>query len=390
MPWNDNSSGGGGGRKNPWGQGPRPGPGGGGGNGRGGPEQPDIDEALRRFQQSLREMLPNNFGPGKALGLIAIVIIGLWLASGFYVVEPGQHAVVKRFGDWDRTKTQEGLGYHAPWPVESDTHVEVDEVRRLEIGFRQQMSGRTGGSPNSEQKRDVPEESLMLTSDANIINLDMVVLWNVKSAENFLFNIRDPEGTLKKVAESAIREVVGQTRMFPIITKERAEVANKARQIMVENLNQYDSGVNITQVLIQEAEVHPDVQDAFQDVQSARQDALNTENEAQAYREDILPKARGDASKLLEKARAYKQAQVEKARGEAERFDKIFAAYKEGETVTRTRMYLETMEEVLSNSSKIVLDQSGSGGKGQGVVPYLPLNEIRPASGQAKRNRTGN
>jgi membrane protease subunit HflK len=230
----------------------------------------------------------------------------------------------------------------------------------------------------------------MLTSDANIINLDMVVLWNVKSAENFLFNIRDPEGTLKKVAESAIREVVGQTRMFPIITKERAKVANKARQIMVDNLNQYDSGVNITQVLIQEAEVHPDVQDAFQDVQSARQDALNTENEAQAYREDILPKARGKASKILEEAKAYKKAQVEKASGEAERFDKIFAAYKEGETVTRTRMYLETMEEVLTNSSKIVLDQPGAEGKGQGVVPYLPLNEIRPASGQAKRNRTGN
>ena len=217
----------------------------------------------------------------------------------------------------------------------------------------------------------------MLTSDANIVNLDLVVLWNISSASEYLFNIADPEGTIKKVAESAIREIVGQTPMFPIITQARAQVAQKAREIMSKNLDQYQSGVNISQVLIQEAEVHPDVQDAFQDVQSAKQDAIDVQNRAQAYREDILPRARGSAIQVIQEAKAYKQSTVAKANGDAKRFNDIYQAYLSGKDVTRERLYLETMESVIANAQKIIMDENSSG-----VVPYLPLGEL-------KRKNTG-
>ena len=317
---------------------------------------------------------------GKIMGLAIIAVVALWLASGFYIVEPGTHAVEQRFGKWSETKTEEGLGYHFPWPIEVVSKVNVSEVRRMQIGFSEVIGGRSSASG----KRDIPDESLMLTSDANIVDLDLVVLWNISSADNYLFKIFDQENTIKKVAESAIREVVGQTPMFPIITQERAEVANKAREIMIKNLEDYESGVNITQVLIQEAEVHPDVQGAFQDVQSAKQDAIDKQNVAQAYREDILPKARGEAIKMTQQAQAYKQATIAKASGDAERFNSVYEAYLTGQDVTKKRMYLETMEQVLQNAQKIILDEKG----GSGVVPYLPLNELKPAAGGNVRGGT--
>ncbi|MCB9990556.1 MAG: FtsH protease activity modulator HflK [Rhodospirillales bacterium] len=370
-------------KKNPWGSRPR-GNGGGGPNGPwgGGPHgevPPDLEDMLRKAQDNLRQVMPGNMNPGKAFGLALLAVIALWLASGIYIVVPGEHAVEQRFGAWTNTKAEEGMGYHLPWPIETVQKVNVSELRRMEIGFSEMM-GRGGAG-----KRDIPEESLMLTSDANIVDLDMVVLWNIKSAEEFLFQIHDQENTIKKVAESAIREVVGQTRMFPIITQERAEVANRAKEIMAKNLDDYHSGVNISQVLIQEAEVHPDVQDAFQDVQSAKQDAIDAQNRAQAYREDILPKARGEAIKLKQQAQAYKQSVAAKAKGDADRFNAIYEAYKTGEDVTKKRMYLETMEDVLQNAQKIILDGSGQNG---GVVPYLPLNELKPAAGNTGKSTT--
>lgn len=373
-----------GGRKNPWGErnggeggngGPRSG-GPWGSGGHGGEPPPDLDEMLRKAQENLRQVIPGAPGGGKLVLLVLLVLAGLWSASGFFIVTPGEHAVVQRFGAWDRTQTDEGLGWRVPWPVESVRKVNVSEVRRMEIGFIERV-GRSGAGAG---KQDVPEESLMLTSDANIVDLDLVVLWNIKSAEDFLFNIREQENTIKKVAESAIREVVGQTDMFPIITRARDTVAQRAREIMIENLDDYQSGVNIAQVLIQEAEVHPDVQSAFQDVQSARQDAFDVQNRAQAYRQDILPRARGQAIQLVQEAEAYKQAVTSRAQGDAERFSSILESYRAGEDVTRQRLYLETMEEVLQNASKIILDNEG------GVLPYLPLNELRPAAG-ARRSQ---
>lgn len=364
-PWGSNKGRG----DNPWGSGGQGGHGGGG-------QQPDFDELLRRVQENLRQLFPGGFGGGKIIALVLVGAAALWMASGFYIINPGEHGVVQRFGAWHDTKTTEGLGYHWPYPVEQLTTVKVNEIRRMNIGFVETYSSRAGSSNIT----DVSEESQMLTSDRNIVDLDMVIQWNIKSAEDFLFEVEDQENTIKKVAESAIREVTGQTNMFPIITTERAAVAERTKQIIQENLDEYNSGVNITQVLIQQAEVHPDVQQAFQDVQSAKQDADDIQNRAEAYREEILPKARGAAIQLIQEAQGYEQSVMARSRGDAERFNSVYEAYKTGEDVTRKRIYLETMEVVLRNAQKIILDKDGGGG----VVPYLPLNELKPAAGGTK------
>lgn len=381
MSWDDNggnkgrnpwgSAGGGnegGGRKNPWGSGGGPNGGKGGGrNGGGrGPDQPDIEDLLNRLQGGMRDFLPGDFGGGKVILAGLAVLVVLWLASGFYIVNPGEHAVVQRFGAWTRTIDTEGLKYRLPAPIETATKFNVNEIRTMNIGA---IAG-----------RDVPEESLMLTSDFNIVDLDLVVQWNISSAEDFIFNIESPENTLRKVAQSAIREVVGQTRMFSIITTERGAVADNAKAIMQSILDDYKAGINITQVLINSAEVHPDVQSAFQDVQSAKQDGEDVQNRAQAYREEIIPRARGAATRIRQEAEAYKQSVIARADGDADRFNSVLSAYQSGQDVTKERMYIETMESVLKNAQKILIDDKS----GKGVVPYLPLNELNrvaPAAG---------
>ncbi len=370
-PWGSNKNEGGG---NPWGHH-------GGSHNNGGGQPPDLDDILRRAQDNLKSIFPNGFGNGKLIALGVVGIAALWFASGFYIINPGEHGVIQRFGAAERTQTSEGLGYRFPYPIEQLSKVKVNEIRRMNIGFVERSTARasTGGGIT-----DIAEESQMLTSDRNIVDLDMVIQWNIKSAEDFLFEIQDQENTIKKVAESAIREVVGQTNMFPIITTERASVADRTKEIIQKNLDEYHSGVNVTQVLIQQAEVHPDVQAAFQDVQSAKQDADDVQNRAEAYREDILPKARGAAIQMVQEAQGYEQSVTARANGDADRFNSVYDAYKTGKDVTRQRMYLETMEDVLSNAQKIILDGNGGGGD---VVPYLPLNELQPAAGTSSKTQ---
>lgn len=351
-PGNDDNS--------PWGAGKRKSSG--GSNGRG-PEGPDLDEVLSNF----KTMIPSGFEGAPTIILAILVVLGLWLASGFYIVNPGENAVVQRFGAWERTQAESGLGYHFPSPIETSTIINVQEIKKMNIGFIEGFS-RSGQAAT----RDIPVESLMLTSDRNIVDLDLVIQWNIKSAENFVFEILDQENTIKKVAESAIREVVGQTNMFPIITNQRQQVADRTKAIIQANLDEYKSGVNITDILIEKAEVHPDVQAAFQDVQSAKQDAEDVQNRADAYREDILPKARGRAIQMLQQAQAYEQSTIAKANGDADRFNSIYKAYQTGKDVTKERIYIETMENVLKNASKIILDSDA----GQGAVPYLPLDQL--------------
>lgn len=364
MPWDNDKR-----KKNPWGQNNNDNRGswGSGGNG-GGQEPPDIDEMLRKAQENFRQVIPGGFGNIKLIVLGIGAIAALWLASGFYIVQPGENAVIQRFGAWNRTQTEPGLGYHFPAPIEKASILNVEEIRTMNIGFTTVLA--RGGSQTS---RDVPEESLMLTADRNIVDLDLVIQWNIKSSEDFVFEIEDQENTIKKVAESAIREVVGQTNMFPIITTGRAAVADRTQAIIQENLDEYNSGVNIKQVLIQQAEVHPDVQSAFQDVQSAKQDAEDVQNRAEAYREDIIPKARGQAIQMLQEAEAYKRSTIETAKGDASRFNSVYEAYLSGKDVTKERIFIETMESVMQNAQKIIMDDQS----GQGVVPYLPLNELR-------------
>lgn len=386
MAWDEN---GGNKGRNPWGNSPNGGGDGGkgpnkpwGNGGRGNQTPPDLDDILSQFQNNLKGFMPGDFGGGKMILAGLGVIAALWLSSGFYIVNPGEHAVIQRFGAWERTEDSEGLKYHFPAPVEKMTKINVSEIRTMNIGFMGPAS-RGNVSPTSASVRDVPEESLMLTSDFNIVDLDFVVQWSISSAENFVFNIEDPENTLRKAAQSAIREVVGQTRMFQIITTERGVVADKSRAIMQKILDDYKSGINISQVLINSAEVHPDVQNAFQDVQSAKQDAEDVQNRAGAYREDIIPKAKGQATRILQEAQGYKQSTISRAIGDADRFNSVLAAYQSGQDVTKERMYIEAMESVLKNAQKIIIDDKG----GKGVVPYLPLNELNrvaPAAGTTK------
>lgn len=357
-PWGRPPGGGNGGPRNPWGGGNR------GGNAGGGGPPPDIDDMFRKAQENLRRALPGNYGTGHILGLVLAAFVVLWLLSGLYILEPGVHGVVQRFGALGHTETSEGLHYHMPWPVETVQKVNVSQMRRMEIGSGQRVAG------------ELPEESLMLTSDANIVDLDLVVLWNIKSAEQYLFSIADPEQTISKVAQSAIREVVGQTTMLPIITNARSQVADKAREIMQQNLDSYKSGISISQVLIQQAEVHPDVQEAFQDVQSAKQDAINVQNQAETYRQDILPKARGQAIQMRQNASAYRDSIIARATGEAKRFDSVYDSYQQGKDVTRSRLYIETMENVLGRATTVISDDKA----GSGVIPWLPLNDIKPSA----------
>lgn len=359
--------------KNPWGNhsnddGGSPWGGGRGGSGGGG-EPPDMDEMLRRAQENFNSVFPGG-GGGHTVAIFAVLgVLILWGLSGFYVVNPGENAVIQRFGAWSRTQAEPGLGYHLPTPIESTTIVNVEEIRKMNIGFAESLGSRSSRNPVGV--RDIPEESLMLTSDRNIVSLHLEIQWNIKSSEDYVFEIRDQENTIKKVAESAIREVVGQTNMFPIITNQRQEVADKTKEIIQKNLDEYNSGVNVTSVLIQRAELHPDVQGAFQDVQSAKQDAEDVKNRADAYREDILPKARGQAIQMVQEAQAYKQSAIARATGDAERFNSVYTAYLSGKDVTKKRIYIETLEKVLSNAQKIILSEGG-----QGVVPYLPLDEL--------------
>lgn len=365
----------GGGRRDPWGDNQ--------GGYRGNPNDPDLEEALRRFAGGFKDLFPGDMNGGKMIGLGLAGLLALWLASGLYIVQPGEHAVIQRFGAWSRTQTTEGLGYRLPAPIETVTTVNVNEIRRMNIGFSDRSAR---GEGNNAARADLPEESLMLTFDRNIVDIDLVIQWDIKSAEHYLFNVRDQEATIKKVAESAIREAVGRTQMFPIITTERDSVAAEAKKIIQANMDAYHSGVNITQVLIQSAEVHPDVQDAFQDVQSAKQDAEDVQNRARAYREDILPKARGQAIQMVQDAQGYKESAIARSQGDAERFNSIYQAYLNGEDVTRQRLYIETMESVLGNAQKIILDSKGTG---SGAVPYLPLeplNRVSPAAGTEEDN----
>lgn len=368
MPWNGNENGpeprk----RKNPWDKTPpdndrfsgRP-----GGFGPNGAPNPDWQDFLGRA----RDMFGGNSGPGSGRLIGALLIVGilaLWLGSGLYRVQPNEHAVIKRFGENVRVVSQPGLNYRLPWPVETVNKINVTLDRRIQLGF-------------SENGRDIPEESLMLTADANIVDIDVMVLWNIADARNYLFNIRDQENTLKRVAESAIREVVGQTKLQPIITEGRDDVAARIQKIMQGILDSYNSGVSISKIQIRSATVHPDVTDAFRDVVAAIQDAQSFQNEASIYANDILPKARGEAIRLVQEAEAYKVAQIARATGDAKRFTSVLDAYRMGEDVTRNRIYIETMEQVLKNASKTII------GDDQGVVPYLPLSPGKATAAPAQ------
>ena len=354
----------------PWGNGGNDQP---SGNGGGNRRPPNIDDLAGQFQDSLKKLFPGKKVPGgnKPILLFGIIILGIWLASGFYRVLPDEQGVVLRFGKYVN-QTQPGLHYHLPFPVEKVLTPKVTKVNRIDVGYR--SASDTGRATSVS---DVPEESLMLTGDENIVDIDYSVFWIIKDAGKFLFNIQSPEDTVKSVAETAMREVIAKNGIQSILTEGRAQIEIDTQNIMQEILDSYDSGISITQVQTQKADPPKEVIDAFRDVQAAKADKERAQNEAEAYANDVIPRARGEAAQILQQAEAYKQEVVALAEGEASRFLAIYNEYRKARTVTQERMYLETMEKVMADINKIIIDKKSGGG----VVPYLPLPELKKNSG---------
>jgi len=353
----------------PWGSPPR-GRGGGNGSGRG-PRPPNIDEVIKKIQGIINKFIPGGkSGSSKPIILGLILLIVIWAFSGLYRVLPDEQGVVLRFGKFVST-TQPGLNYHIPYPVETVLTPKVTKVNRIDIGFRSASdTGRTSGVG------DVSEESLMLTGDENIVNIDFSVFWVIKDAGKFLFKIQSPVVTVKAAAETAMREVIAKSKLQSILTEGRSRIEIETQDIIQSLLDEYESGIQITQVQTQKADPPDEVIDAFRDVQAARADMERSKNEAEAYANDVIPRARGDAAKILQEAEAYKKQVVAAAEGEASRFVAIYNEYAKAKRVTQERMYLETMEKVLADIDKVIIDR-----KAGGVVPYLPLPELSKKKG---------
>ena len=361
MPWSNQGGGPwGSGGKGPWGSGPQ----------QSGPTPPDLEEFLRRSQDRLRTVLPGGNLGNKGFAVIALLAVVAWGFSGFFRVDPDELGIVLRFGQYVRD-AKPGLNYHLPYPVESALTPKVTRVNRIDIGMRASDDLRRGST-----SRDVPEESLMLTGDENIVDVDFSVFWLIKpdGAGDYLFNIQQPEGTVKAVAESAMREVIGHSEIQPILTGARATIETAVQVLMQKTLDHYAAGIQVTQVQLQKVDPPAQVIDSFRDVQAARSDAERAQNEAQTYANRVVPEARGRAAQITQAAEAYREQTVAEATGQTSRFLKVYDEYKKAPSVTRERMYLETMERLFNGTDKIIMD-SGSGGQ-NGVVPYLPLNEL--------------
>lgn len=366
MPWNPQGGGGGpwgggGGGQGPWGRG--------NGNGGGAPG-PDLEELIRKSQDRFRKAVPGGFGGGRGFGLIAVLAVLAWGLTGLYTVSPDEQGVVLRFGKWVDT-TGPGWHYHLPAPVESVIRPKVTNVNRIELGYQSAGDARLRGMP----ARNVRDESIMLTGDENIVDINFSVFWQIKDAGKYLFNVREPEELVRVAAESAMRDIIGQTPIQSALTEGRAQIEVKTRDLLQKLLDDYGAGIRVSQVQLLKVDPPAVVVDAFNDVQRARADQERLRNEAEGYRNDIIPKARGEAERLIQEAEAYKEQVVNLAEGDARRFTSVLQAYKQAEDVTARRLYLETMEDILRKSPKVVIDPQAQGA--QGVVPYLALPDLK-------------
>ncbi len=372
-PWGNQSGGGRGGNGGPWGQGPR---------GSGGSNPPDLEELLRRSQDRLKRVLPGGGGgrgtsPVAIIAIIAIVVA--FIAYNFFTfrVDPDELGVVTRFGQINR-KAEPGLNLRLPFPIERVYLPKVTRVNSVTIG-------------QTSDNRDVAPESLMLTGDENIVDIDFSVYWVINfteasGTENYLFNIEDPEGTVKAVAESAMREVVGRSNIQPLLTQARQITETDVQKLMQDTLNRYGAGILITQVQLLKVDPPADVIASFRDVQAARADQERAQNEAQTYSNKVIPEARGQASQITEAANAYRDRTIAEAEGQADRFVKIYDAYRLAPEVSRKRIYLETMEGIFGGMDKIIIDESA---KGAGVLPYLPLDALNRSSSSTPSTSPG-
>ena len=378
MPWTNNTGNGGNGG-GPW-KSNNQGPWGSGGGSKGGP--PDLEDVLRRFQDRLKGFIPGGGGTGGGLGgrgVLLFVFAGvlLWLLSGFYTVQTNEVGINKIFGRFVG-KTLPGLNYNLPYPIGAVIKPRVADRNSISIGQRFQEDRNRAATV--ERGLDVAEESLMLTGDENIADVKFQVNWQIDAErpEDFVFNIARPEDTIKAVAESAMREIVGRSQIQRILTSDRKIIEPKCQELMQKVLNEYKAGVTIIQVQLLSVDPPQQVISAFRDVTAAQQDSQRLQNEAEAYAKKLVPEARGRAEQIKQDSEAFREQTVAEAKGQAARFSKVYDQYKLSPEVTRERIYLETMERVLSGADKIILDQNG----GNGAVPYLPLGELVKKSGQ--------
>jgi membrane protease subunit HflK len=366
MAWNEP---GGGNNKDPWG-------------GRGDQGPPDLDEVVKKMQDKLGGL----FGGGRkrggdggrgggsgftGFGVIAAIVVLVWLASGIYIVDAGRQGVVMRFGAFSEV-TPPGPHWRIPYPVEQVEVVDVEQRRFVEIGYR---SGAAGQAVVA-----VPREALMLTEDENIVNIQLAVQYQVSDPRQYLFDVRDPDGVLKQVAESAIREVIGKSEMDFVLKEGRAQVVADIKSLMQKTLDSYKAGLLVSDVNLQDAQPPEEVQAAFSDAIKAREDKERLKNEAQAYSNDVIPRARGAAARQIQEADGYKESLIAKAEGEASRFSQLLTEYKKAPEVTRKRLYLETMESVLGKSSKVLVDS-----KNANNLMYLPIDQLLKQSSAVRR-----
>jgi membrane protease subunit HflK len=353
-----------------WGRGGRGPQGPGGGNQ--GP--PDLDELWRNFNRRLGELFgkrrrdgdeppaggggPSAWQFGGGAGILFALVLLVWVASGFYIVVEGQRGVVLTFGKFSQ-ETPPGLRWRVPWPIQSVEIVNLQQVRTLEVGYRNNV------------RTKVLKESLMLTDDENIVDLQFAVQYLVKDAQQYTFNVRRPDDSAMQIAETAMREVIGKNRMDSILYETQVDVANKARDLMQEIHDRYKTGIVVSTVTIQNAQPPEQVQAAFDDAVKAGQDRERQKNEGQAYANDVIPRARGTASRLQQESEGYKQRVIATAEGDASRFKQVLTEYAKAPAVTRERIYIETMQQILSSTSKVMMDYRGSGN-----LLYLPLDKL--------------
>jgi membrane protease subunit HflK len=353
---------------------------GGGNRGPGGGNQgpPDLDEIWRNANRKLNEWFgrkrpgsepptrgngPSNASIGGGAGIVAAIVLAVWLASGFYIVVEGQRGVVLTFGQYSN-ETGSGLRWRMPWPIQSHELVNLAQVRTLEIGYRNNVKTR------------VLKESLMLTDDENIVDLQFAVQYLVRDARDFLFTNRKPDDTAMQAAETAMREIIGKSRMDQILYEGREAIQIAAQQLMQQILDRYKTGITISRVTIQSAQPPEQVQAAFDDAVKAGQDRERQKNEGQAYANDVVPKARGAASRLMQEADGYRQRVIATAEGDATRFKQVLTEYSKAPAVTRERIYIDTLQQIYSNTSKVMLDYKGSGN-----LLYLPLDKLMQQGG---------
>jgi len=327
-----------------------------------GSEPPDFGDGFKKLQDKFRQNMPQDGNHSRPFAIIAGVVIIVYILSGLYKVDPEEQAVVTQFGEFNRI-ADSGLNYHLPAPFEDVIKERVTRINRTEIGFR------SSGSKHPQQ--DIPEESLMLTGDENIVDINFEVQWRISDIKKFIFNLRNPEETVKSAAESAMREVIGKNPIASALAEGRLQIEQETQTLLQNILNSYDIGVELVTVRMLKVDPPAEVIDAFRDVQTARADKERAQNEAEAYSNDIIPRARGEAGRIVQEAEGYKQSVVDKAEGEASRFLAVYEKYKGAKDVTKRRIYLETMQEILDGMNKIIVDKSEGA-----ALPYLSLNDL--------------